>query len=129
VLGDNATASLKCHLMDIIFVQIGLLGDLRIREIESHEIPTQDPQSKWLMMASKDGVSPIVETSLTGLAKVALTRGLRIVAPLFGDLRALTIGTLYPVWPAQATDGFETLGVVDERLNVYHGATIAHCFV
>jgi len=52
------------------------------------------------MMASKDGVSQIVETSLTGLAKVALTRGLRIVAPLFGDLRALAIGTLYPVWPA-----------------------------
>ena len=86
--------------MDIIFVQIELLGDLRIREIKSHEIPTQDPKSKRLMMASKDGVSQIVETSLTGLAKVALTRGLRIVAPMFGDLRALTIGTLYPVWPA-----------------------------
>jgi hypothetical protein len=86
--------------MDIIFVQIELLGDLRIREMKSHEIQTQDPKSKWLMMASKDGVSQIVETSLTGLAKVALTRGLRIVAPLFGDLRALAIGTLYPVWPA-----------------------------
>ena len=86
--------------MDIIFVQIELLGDLRIREMKSHEIPTQDPQSKRLMMASKDGVSQIVETSLTGLAKVALTRGWRIVAPLFGDLRAFTIGTLYPVWPA-----------------------------
>lgn len=86
--------------MDIIFVQIELLGDLRIREIKSHEIQTQDPKSKWLMMASKDGVSHIVETSLTGLAKVALTRGLRIVAPLFGDLRVLAIGTLYPVWPA-----------------------------
>ena len=86
--------------MDIIFVQIELLGDLRIREMKSHEIQTQDPKSTWLMMASKDGVSQIVETSLTGLAKVALTRGLRIVAPLFGDLRALAIGTLYPVWPA-----------------------------
>ena len=115
--------------MDLIFVQIELLGDLRIREVQSHEIQTQDPKSKRLMMASKDGVSQIVETSLTGLAQVALTRGLRIIAPLFGDLRALTIGTLYPVWPALATDGFKTLGVVDERLNVYHGTSIAHRFV
>ena len=86
--------------MDIIFVQIEFLGDLRIRELESHDIQTQDPQPKRLMMASKDGVSQIVETSFTGLAQLALTLGLRVVAPLFGDLRALTIGTLYPVWPA-----------------------------
>ena len=86
--------------MDIIFVQIEFLGDLRIREMESPEIQTQDPQPKRLMMASKDGVSQIVETSFTGLAQVALTLGLRVVAPLFGDLRALTMGTLYPVWPA-----------------------------
>ena len=54
--------------MDIIFVQIEFLGDLRIREIESHEIQTQNPKPKRLMMASKDCVSQIVETSLTGLA-------------------------------------------------------------
>jgi hypothetical protein len=115
--------------MDSILVQIELLGDLRLREMKSHAIQTQNPQSKRLMMASTDGVSQIVETSLTGLAKVALTRGLRIVAPVFGDLWALAIGTLYPVWPASATDGFKTLGVVDERLHVYHGTSIAHRFV
>ena len=81
------------------------------------------------MMAGKEGVSPIVKTSLTGLAQGALTLGLRIVAPLFGDLRALTMGTLYPVWPASGTDGVKTLGVVDERLHVYHGASITHRFV
>jgi hypothetical protein len=122
-------ASLSCPLLDSICVQIEFLGDLCIREIASHEIPTQDPQSKRLMMASTDGVSPIVETSLAGLAQGALTRGLRIVAPLVGELRAFTMGTLYPVWPASATDGFKTLGVVDERLHVYHGASIAQRFV
>ena len=115
--------------MDIILVQIELRGDLRIRESTSHEIPTQDPTSKRLMMASTDGVSQIVETSLPGLATVALTRGWRIVAPWFGDPRALTIGTRYPVWPASTTDGFKPLGVVDERLHVYHGTSIAHRFV
>jgi hypothetical protein len=52
------------------------------------------------MMASKDGVSQIVEPSFTGLAQLALTRGVRVVAPVFGALRALTVGTLYPIWPA-----------------------------
>jgi len=115
--------------MDISFVQIECLGDLRIRAMESHERQTQDPQPKRLMMASKDGVSQSVEPSFTGLAQIALTLGVRVVAPLCGDLRALTMGTLYPVWPASATDGFNTLGVVDERLHGYHGASIAHRFV
>jgi hypothetical protein len=30
------------------------------------------------------------------------------------------------VRPAQATNGLKTFGVVDERLNVYHGASIAY---
>jgi hypothetical protein len=100
VRGDHATASLSCQLMDSIVVQLECLGDLRIREIESHAIQTQAPKPKRLMMASKDGVSQIVEPSFTGLAQLALTRGVRVVAPVFGALRALTVGTLYPIWPA-----------------------------
>ena len=104
--------------MDSILVQIERLGDLCIRQIESHEIQTQDPPSKRWMMARKDGVRHLVDTSLTGLAQGALTRGLRRVAPVCGDLRAFTMGPRYPVWPASATNAFPTRGVVDESLPV-----------
>ena len=67
--------------MDSIFVQIALRGDRRIRELKSQEIQTQAPQAKRWLMARKDGVSQIVETSLTGLAQGALTRGLPSVDP------------------------------------------------
>jgi hypothetical protein len=47
-------------------------------------------------------------------------------APLFCHLRATTRGTMDTVRPAQVTNGLKTFGVVDERLNVYHGASIAY---
>lgn len=81
------------------------------------------------MMASNDGVSHRVETSLTGLAKVALALGWRIVAPVLGDRWALTRWTPPPVWPAYVTDGFNTLGVVEAGLSVEHGASLAHCVI
>lgn len=86
--------------MDVIFVQIEFLGDLRIRKIESHEIQTQNPHPKRLMMASKDRVSQIVETSFTRLTQVTLTLGLGVVVPLFDDLWTLTMWALHPIWPA-----------------------------
>jgi len=41
----------------------------------------------------------MVELSFTGLAQVALTLGVRVVAVVFDDLRAVTVGTLYFIWP------------------------------
>ena len=74
------------------------------------------------MMASTDRVRHIVEASLTPLAQRALTLGVSVVSPLFGALRALTAWTPHPVGPTQVPNGLKTLGVVDERLHVYHGA-------
>ena len=76
-------------------------------------------------MTGKDGVSQIVEASRTGRAPVTLTLRLRIVAPLFGHLSTVTRGTTDPVWPTQGSDGLKAFVVVDKRLHVYHGASIA----
>jgi hypothetical protein len=78
------------------------------------------------MMTGKDGVSQVVEASATGLAQIALTLRLGVVAALVRDLRTLTRWTMDAVRPAQGTDGLKAFGVVDEGLNVYHGASIAH---
>jgi hypothetical protein len=112
--------------MDLSVVPIECRGALCIRELESHALQPQDPTPTRLMMASNAGVRHLVETSLTGLAQGARTLGVRVVAPVCGALRALTMGTLDPVWPASATDGFNTLGVVHARLKVDHDASMAH---
>jgi hypothetical protein len=111
--------------MAIIVGPIERRGDRRRRAMPSHDIQPQAPQSTWVMRASHEGVRHLVDTSRTGLAQGALRRGWRLVAPVCGELRALALGTLYPVWPASATDGFNTLGGVDESLHGYHGASLA----
>jgi len=77
-------------------------------------------------MPSKDGVGQIVAALATGCAPRALTCRLGVVAPLFGDLGALTAWTADAVWPAQGTDSRKAFRVVDEGLDVYHGASIAY---
>ena len=78
------------------------------------------------MMAGKDRVRQIVKASLAGLAQVALPIGLGVIAPLLSNIKTITMGTRDPIWPAQDADGLKTFGVVDERLYVYHDASMVH---
>ena len=78
------------------------------------------------MMAGKDRVGQIVKASLAGLAHVALTLGLSIVAPLLSKLKTITPWTTDTVWPAQGANGLKTFSVIDEGLYMYHDASIAY---
>src|SRR5687767_11784484 len=77
------------------------------------------------MMTSKDRVSQLVKAPFTGLAQIALRLGLSVVAPRFGDLWTVAIGAPDAIGPAQIADGGEPFGVVHERLQVNHRASIA----
>ena len=61
------------------------MADLFIREIQAHEIETENPDSKRLVMAGEDSPGQVVEVFLTGLALVALTLRLSCIVTLFGD--------------------------------------------
>jgi hypothetical protein len=52
------------------------------------------------MMAGKDRVRQIIKASLAGLAQVALTLGLGVIASLLGNIKTITMGTKDTVWPA-----------------------------
>src|SRR6266498_3207050 len=77
LLGENTTASLAGHLMHIISVEIKFLSHVVVREVESHQIQTQDPHPQGLMMPGKDGLRQIVEASAARLALIALPRRLQ----------------------------------------------------
>src|SRR4030042_246352 len=55
LLNSNIPTKLFCHLLDIPFIKIQLLGYLTIREIKPHEVQTQNPDPKWLMVPLKNG--------------------------------------------------------------------------
>jgi hypothetical protein len=96
------------------------VADLFIREIQPHEIEAEDPDPQRLVMAGEDRPGHVIEVFLTGLAVRALSLGLGRIVTLFGDLRRVAMGTSYAFGPAQLADGFETLQVVDEVLDVDH---------
>ncbi len=112
--------------MDVVFIQIEFLGNLCVRYVESHEVQTQNPNAQGLVMTGKNRVGHIVESSLTRLTDIALSLGLGLVMTLLGGRWALAIWACHLVWPTQVPDGGEAFGVVDERLYVYHDASIAH---
>ena len=86
--------------MRVVLLEIEFLGHVVVRAIAPHARQAQSPHPKGQMMTGKDRVRQIVEALLTGLAEVALTLGLGIIMPLFGNLRTVTRWTLDTVGPA-----------------------------
>jgi hypothetical protein len=52
------------------------------------------------MVTGKDRVGQIVKAALAGLAQVALTLGLGVIASLLRNLKTITPWTTDTVWPA-----------------------------
>jgi hypothetical protein len=103
-------------LLRVVLLEIEFVGNVAVREVESHEIQAQYPHSQGLMMASKDRIRQSVKASLAGLAQVALTLGLRVIASLLGNIKTITMGARDPVWPAEGADRLKTFSIIDERL-------------
>jgi hypothetical protein len=125
-LDTTTVAPLTRHLRPVILMEIECLGHVVVRAVESQARPTPNPPPPGWMLTGNDRVGPSVNAWLTGRAQITLTFGLGSGAPLCCHLRALPRGTMDPVRPAQVTNGLKTFGVVDERCNVYHGASIAY---
>jgi Cell Wall Hydrolase len=100
------------------------VGNLLIRQIQSHEVETQYPYFQRLMMARKDGVSQIIEACVTVGTLVALTGGFRVIKAALDDVFGLTRWAFDAIWPAQFADGLITLHIIDEILDIdLHGWT------
>jgi hypothetical protein len=117
---DDPFAELGGHLLSVVGVEIQLVADLLVREIQSHEIKTEDPDPQRLVMASEDRTSQVVEEFLTGLATVALPLRLGRIMTLFRNPQRVAMGASHALGPAQLANRFVTLPVVDEILDVDH---------
>jgi hypothetical protein len=117
-LGDQAAAELLRHGLHIRPIEAQLLGDLPVREIQTHEVQAQDPHPQRLMVSGQHGAGQVVEASRARLAAVALPVGLAVVASVPNHAGPAAGGTAYPLRPTVLAHQGEALGVVDQRREV-----------
>ena len=69
-------------------------------------------------MSSKNGIRQIIETCVTVVTLIALTRSFRVIKATLNDLFGLARWTRDAVWPAQLADGLITLHIIDQILDI-----------
>ena len=104
------------------FVRLGrgqtqLRADLAVGQVQPHEVRTQHPGAKRLVMARKDRACPIIKTTPASVTTVALAMHFMGVMAIFYHLMALAMGATNPLWPAQVLDHLVAFGVVNEALD------------
>lgn len=108
-------SQLDRHLLSTVLVQIQLVSNLSIRQIQPHEIQTQQPHAQRLMVPFEHGLGEIVELPATPAAMMSLPTPLRVIEAALGDLVRTTVRTLHPLRPAQPPNGLKTLFVINQR--------------
>ena len=102
----------------IASLHVQLVGNLFIRQIQSHEIQAQYPNFQRLRMARKNSVCQIIKTFVTVGTLIALTCGFRVIKAALDDLCGLTRWALDAVWPSQLAHCPITLNIIDQLLDV-----------
>ena len=114
-LRHDPFTQLSRHVVDTVFVQVQLPSNLPIRQVQPQEIQTQQPHSKRLMMARKDGVGEVIEVVSATPAVVTLPAVLSLIQSPFSHLSRVTMRTSHPFGPAQFSHRFKALLIVDQR--------------
>jgi hypothetical protein len=72
------------------------------------------------MVTGEDRLAQVIEPLAATVTFVTLPLRLGLIPAALGDLGGATLGTPYAVRPPHRANGSETLGVVDEGLDVEH---------
>jgi hypothetical protein len=121
----DAFAPLRGHALDIVGMHIEFLGDVCMRQLQTHAVEAENPAPPRLVMTSHDGAGQVVEFRLTRLALIPLSRRLGRVSPLCGDVGSTAVRTDHTIGPAELPDGVETLRVINEILEVQYHVSVA----
>jgi hypothetical protein len=89
------------HLLwHIAAIHVSFVGNVCIRQIQAHAIPTQYPHFQRLMVTGKHGVGSIITACIAVFTRRALTGGFRIITTALDDLCGCTSGARDAIWPA-----------------------------
>ena len=115
MLRHDPFTQLSRHVVDTVFTQVQLSINLPIRQVQPQKIQTQQPHSKRLMMARKDGVGEVIEVVPATPAVVTLPKMLSLIQCSLGQMRRVTMRTSDPFRPAQFSHQFKALLIVDQQ--------------
>jgi len=110
------------HTLGVVFVEPQCLGDRAIGQIQAHEIQAHHPDPQGLMVAGEDGPTQLIEPAPAVGAAVLLPFGLRRIPTLPADRRRGAVDAAHASRPTQGTDSLETVGIVNEVLDVEQDA-------
>ena len=110
--GNQTSAKMRRHV--VIAVQAQLLSDLLVRQVEPHEIQTQDPGPKRLMVSSQNSTGQVIEPRSAILTPVPLPMSLGFIMADHGG--AGTARAANAVRPAIVPDQLIALSIKDVRV-------------
>ena len=77
----NPLPQLSRHLVSAVFIHTQLASDLPVRQIQTHEVQAQQPDSQRLMMPREKGVGEIIKTPPAVATQVTLPIRLSLIHP------------------------------------------------
>ena len=90
---NDPLAQLGGHLVRLRRGQTQFCTDLAVGQIQAHEVRTQHPNAKRLVMARKDRSGQIIKATTTAVAAIALAIDFLSVMAIFNDLMRFAMGT------------------------------------
>src|SRR5215218_6590013 len=90
-LGDQTAAQLLGHGVHVRHVEAQFLGDLTVRQVQTHEIQAQHPDPQRLVMAGQHRAGEVVKAPRTRLAPIPLPVSLGLVKAI-ADYGTATAG-------------------------------------
>src|SRR4051812_44520884 len=111
---------MRRHVVDVIVVQAQLLSDLLVRQVEPHEIQTQDPGPKRLMVSSQNSTGQVIEPRPAILTPVPLPMSLGFIMAMADHGGAGTGRAANAVRPSIVPDQLIALGIIDQGRQIDH---------
>src|SRR4051812_44456471 len=107
---------MRRHIVDVIVVQAQLLSDLLVRQVQPHEIQTQDPGPKRLMVSGQNSPAQVIEPRSAVLTPVPLPMSLGFIMAMAdhggaGTARAANAvrPSIVPDQPGQSGEAYKVL--------------------
>lgn len=82
--------------MHVVLVQVQFLGNLRVGQVQAHEVQAQDPDGQGLVVPGQRRPGQVVEALAARLAPVALRMPIRPVVAAPDGLVALRLADQVP---------------------------------
>jgi hypothetical protein len=117
---NDARAQLLTHALRIVFMQTQLVGNLPVRQVQSHQVQTTYPHRQALVAACKNGLTQVIEVVLTRLTAVVLSLRLLGVVALLADRVTPATWAPHLFRPAHLANHVIALGVI-EQTGQQHG--------